>query len=283
MTPEAAKHLLKMNTANRKRSEARVQFFEELIRTDQFRCTHQGGASDSNGIVQDGQSRLEAIVNLGKPVVMQWSVGMPPENFAALDAGGPRTARDVAFIMGELDPGAVAAAARIAWIIDEHGHNAYRKSKYRMSNDRVAKAIREYGEGLGQAIGRAKDIRKEVKRASLAALSAAIFLLDRQLPAGDPRVDRFLEDLKWGIGGRSGAADPVYKLRKALTDGPSDKRRHYDAYEQVALFNRAWNLRAVGERRHNLVWKRNTDFPVAILPPPIDDDQHWAALLEASA
>lgn len=285
MTPEAAKVLLEtLNVANRKRSDARVEYFMELIESGGYRPTHQGGAQDTEGKVQDGQSRLEAIERTGVAVEIQWSVGMPVDNFPALDCGGPRTTRDIAFIMGEADPAATSAAAKVLAIVDRWGPDAYVRSKTKLPHSRVAQAIGEYGDELREAVIWAKEIRKDVRRASPAGLSAGIFMLRRKMPKGDPRIVRFLDDLRYGLDGRKAAKDPVHLLRRMLFAGPSDSRRHYDQFEQLALLIKAWNFRVSGQQKVNLVWRRDNPFPdTIVLPPPIDDDDVFRALVEGSS
>ena len=43
--------------------------------------THQGIAFDENGVLQDGQHRLCAIVSANKPVDMMVTSGLSPDNF----------------------------------------------------------------------------------------------------------------------------------------------------------------------------------------------------------
>lgn len=279
MTPEVAQKVLdNLNTLNRKENNGRITYFENLINDGEFACTHQGGAIDWNCALQDGQSRLRAFVNLNVSMLVQWSVGMDPENFRKVDTGGQRNYKDTAYIKGKRegidwmkdDPATSSTAARMLLAIDSFGPDAHVRSKSgRISNDTVDKALGQYGDDLGAAIRVAREIRKDVRRANLSGLSVALYLIMTRLPKGDPRVVKFLEDL--GIGG-SGKTEVVWKLRQKLMNGPID-RKSYNAWEAAALTIKAWNARHTQKKVTDLVWRPgNEPFPAHIfLPPPVED------------
>lgn len=269
---EAAEKLLTINTYNRKRSDDRVAYFVGLITADppEFGCTHQGGATDWNGVLQDGQSRLEAIVETDTPVVMQWSVGMDPENFKRVDTGKNRSGRDTAGLRGLADPGIASTAAKMLAYINDHGPDAHVKASHgRMSNDRLDRALIRYGEELEAAIIYAKLIKRDVKKANASALACAIYLIRTRLPKDDPRCARFFEDIHEGNLPRT---DVVWKLRQMLMNGQDG--RAYNSWSALALILKTWNHRNAG-RSTSPVWRpKNEPFPCHIfLPAPIVEGQ----------
>ncbi|MET1007375.1 MAG: hypothetical protein ABWX96_17630 [Propionibacteriaceae bacterium] len=98
VTPKVAAYVLAHhNTDNRNQGEGDVQRYRDIILSGQWYLTHQGAAFDVRGILQDGQHRFEAIVQAGDvdpdiKVPFAMFVGMPVENFKALDEGRLRTA-----------------------------------------------------------------------------------------------------------------------------------------------------------------------------------------------
>lgn len=282
MTPEVAQYALdKMNEHNRKRSDARVAYFVDVINNDEFRLTHQGISVSTEGELLDGQSRLEAIATTGKPAIVMVSVGMDPAIFPCIDTGGPRTAADTAYLLGEADPRTSSSTVKMLIAFDRHGGSAHNGSKVRIPNERVAKGLSEYNSdphqgALHEAITRAREIKRSLRRANPSALATGIFLISRRLPKDDPRVTRFLDDLVFGLDGRRYGRDPVYLLRRMLLNGPSDARRYYNQWEQLALIIKAWNFRAAGETKQNLVWRRDNPFPATVfLPPPLAQDEAY--------
>lgn len=277
MTPEAAERLIDpvggINTHNRPMSFARVSFFEDLIDNNEFGCTHQGGAVDSKGVLQDGQSRCRAIANKGVSVPMQWSVGMPPENFTRVDTGTLRSARDTAYIMGETDPASISTTSKMLVILGRYGSEAHIKYRsVRVSNDAVEDAIQQHGDLLRQCVADAKAIKRDLQKINKSSLSAAMYLIRSRAASDDPRVDQFFSDLRDGPA-KPDRKDSVWLLRRLLSNADNTHRRGHNAWEQLAYLIKAWNIRATGRRVENLVWRKNEGFPFdVLLPPPLADD-----------
>lgn len=270
MTPAASAMVLeKMNNHNRRPSPSRVAYFEHVVEAGEFGCTHQGIAIDTNGDLIDGQSRLQAFVNTKKNVVVQVSIGMDPRTFAQVDTGSNRSGRDTAYIMGEIHPAEMAAATKMLIHIDDHGPEAHtRARKARISNDKLEQMMRKYGDPLRLATAQAKDMKKDLRRANASAMACAVYLIGQRLPAGDPRVDKFFDDLQEG---NIPKGDVVWKLRQHLLNGPSTGR-YYTAWETLALIIKTWNFRFTEKNVRLLAWRPgNEPFPAHIfLPPPLE-------------
>lgn len=91
ITSELAADYLRKNTGNRPQRPAQVRYFEEQLRSGRARSTHQGIAFDTNGVLQDGQHRLLAIVNTGIAWTLPVFTGCAPENFNVIDSGSTVT------------------------------------------------------------------------------------------------------------------------------------------------------------------------------------------------
>lgn len=274
VTPEAARKALEtVNTANRKKRDRRTDEFVRMIRDNEFGCTHQGAAFDWNGILQDGQHRFHAIVITNTPVTMQVSVGMDPKNFGKVDTPLLRRAVDSAWLAGEKNVLTLTASARLIYLFDKYGHDLHVHGSERVSIDTNNRVREQCGDALREAVSRARRIRTELA-INPTGLAAAIYLITKRLPEGDPRVEKFFTDLEDGlqklIPGTS-KTDPVWMLRRRFVKEGGSKRGP-DQYETLAIIIKAWNFRAAGRSPANLiVWRRLTEaFPATIILPPPD-------------
>ncbi len=275
ITPVVAQKLLDtINTNNRPVRPSHVDYLTRIIRDGDWSLTHQGGAVDWNGVLQDGQHRLLAIVEADESVVMQWTVGLDPANFAKVDVGSQRTGRDVAMMRGIKHATIAPSVARMLLQIDMYGPEAHtRNNKTKISVDRVHRALEDYGDELLASITRAVKLRGEIK-VNATGLAAAIYMIRRRLPEGDPRVEKFFDDIETGIG-LDDKSDPVWLLRRFIIRSNDahlggGAKRGLRAFDIAAYVLKAWNLRMAGRTVTAIVWRNNEPFPATVfLPPPI--------------
>lgn len=95
MTPEMAAGLLAKNTNNRPIRKYRVNEFIDIIKSGEWKTTHQGVALDQNGVLIDGQHRLEAIRKAGQTVEILVVEGLPPSARLAIDTHAKRSYSDI--------------------------------------------------------------------------------------------------------------------------------------------------------------------------------------------
>lgn len=100
ITPELAKLYLQKNSSNRRVSGRVVEMMVRDITRGQWRETHQGIAFYSDGVLADGQHRLEAIARAGVPVRLMVSRGIDRSDSVAIDQHRARTTIDVLRISG---------------------------------------------------------------------------------------------------------------------------------------------------------------------------------------
>ena len=95
VTPELAAQWLKRNYFNRKMNEEMIDRYQRDMLAGRWVLTHQGLAFDRNGLLVDGQKRLEAVRRSGKTIRMLVFVDQSIANHEAIDSGKPRTNLDV--------------------------------------------------------------------------------------------------------------------------------------------------------------------------------------------
>lgn len=100
VTPEMAMELLKRNINNRRLSERTVGYYAEQMRNNEWRLTGQGISISENGVILDGQHRLEAVVRAKTPVKFLIIYGVKDDTFANYDVGKNRSFGDVFDIQG---------------------------------------------------------------------------------------------------------------------------------------------------------------------------------------
>jgi hypothetical protein len=112
VTPAIAEKWLLHNTENRRLRESSVKNLADAITRGEWKLTHQGIAFDKNGILQDGQHRLAAVIESGRTIPMMVTWDAPESNFDALDQGLKRGYSDIYGI----DTGHAAVARLMAVI-----------------------------------------------------------------------------------------------------------------------------------------------------------------------
>lgn len=94
ITPELANEYLTKNTRNRNLSRAMVNRIKDDIEHNRWETTHQGVAFYETGELADGQTRLTAIKESGKSVMMFVTTGIPVTAGAAIDRHRARSDAD---------------------------------------------------------------------------------------------------------------------------------------------------------------------------------------------
>lgn len=105
ITPAIADNWLKNNTnrKNRKLSHERVAQYARAMLSGNWVLTHQGIAFDTNGDLIDGQTRLNAVVKAGVPVMMNVTTGVECDGLMEIDTGRTRTYNNIMTMAGVKD------------------------------------------------------------------------------------------------------------------------------------------------------------------------------------
>jgi len=100
LTPAVAAEMLKANLHNRKISQLVVERYVNEINNDAWMLTAQGIGFDRDGILNDGQHRLAAIVASRKTVPILFVYGLAPKSQEKVDRQRKRTLYDVFSLAG---------------------------------------------------------------------------------------------------------------------------------------------------------------------------------------
>jgi hypothetical protein len=240
--PDLARGLLKRNTDNRPLKQATVDYYVKLIAAGKWNLTHQGMAMDIRGVLQDGQQRLQACIDADLEISAPFFVGMPVENFKAIDEGRNRTIADLFGKDGVRDPNLLGTAIRLIAAYREPYPRAF--LRVRTPNEYLYDAFKGDPERLVAAVkwGRANYVKAKVVGG---ALAAAYYLLCEANGQNNSFVKAFFSGL---VSGRKGdtrlmldADDPRLLLRESM----QTRREHGNrmrGVEQLGFILLAWNL-----------------------------------------
>jgi hypothetical protein len=120
VTPEIAKRLLARMANDRPLSKNTLLNYTEVMRRGEWRFNGDPIRLNSEDRLIDGQHRLHAIIDSGKPQKMLVISGLDNEVFDTIDVGKKRSSADLLGIAGYQNVFALAATAR-ALIIYESG------------------------------------------------------------------------------------------------------------------------------------------------------------------
>jgi len=271
VTPELARKLLDLNTANRPTRASEVDFWKEVIERGAWHYTHQGIAVDNTGVLQDGQHRLSAIVLSDISVEMQISIGMPPENFNAIDNGLRRTFGDVAARLGLRSHSKVGSVARLVIIYNEY---PIRQFNSKVSNAEVADFLSRPFDDAGLTTG--EMVQKSVNDGQMhwhdysintSAISTLIFKLWETFGQDDPKVTEFLSGLRSGA--ELGKEDARLALRRVVSSPTNNSPR--TAPNHLGLAVKAWNRFAQDKPVKVLAFRTKVEDMPKIFVPGVTD------------
>jgi hypothetical protein len=237
ISPERAAEYLRGNAAGRSVNKNAVEMYARDMAAGNWQLTHQGIALDENGILIDGQHRMQAIRRANVTVRMYVTKGAPRETFGVIDIGRGRSMADRFHIDGRKHATQLAAVTRKATMWNA-GMPWQRKIV--PTRDEIAKTFDEHPD-LDEAaqFAHAWPARRTLAPA-MAGFSWWLF----------SRIDRddatyFMEALRTGSNLERG--DPILALRDRLTsDRHSHNRADYaSGYQRqeisLALTIIAWN------------------------------------------
>lgn len=117
MTPQKAQQLLNCNTKNRKSSDLAVSLYKRDMSASNFMLNGTTVCMSDTGVLLDGQQRLMACVQSGKPF---WTIlveNLPEEAILTIDSGKKRTYGDRLKINGYENYNSLAATIKMVALI----------------------------------------------------------------------------------------------------------------------------------------------------------------------
>ncbi len=233
-----AEAVLTYNTGNRKITRRKLDVLIRQMRSGEFENKGEPIIISAEGILNNGQHRLLAVVEAEAAVDMDVRFGIPRRAFTKTDTGAPRSGGDVLTIAGVAHGGMVSSAVRLLILYRRGLPDSIREF---VSNDEIARAYTRWS-GIAEVAERvnAYNFPKGIRSTSLLATA---YLASRS--PGKAKLDDWLHTLATGLDATRD--NPAYQLRERLMRGveaPIGTRE--GLLERFALMIKSWNLYIIG-------------------------------------
>ncbi|HEY4042738.1 MAG TPA: hypothetical protein VGM32_12955 [Rhodopila sp.] len=235
----AARRLLAINTGNRHVSARRVSLLARQMHDGYWENTGEPIIVSDEGILNNGQHRLLAVVEADAVIEMDVRFGIPRRAFVKTDTGAARSGADVLSIRGVHGAIQVAMTLRLL-LLHERGLPEHARDS--LTNDEVNRAYDRWPD-ISDAYAKVQVFRFPAQIRST-PLYATTFLAMRVPKA--PKVDTWLHILATGL--EAQRDDPAYVLRERLIRTPmADLGTRERQFTRFALMIKSWNLFREGE------------------------------------
>jgi hypothetical protein len=246
-----AEAVLQLNTGNRRVNRRKVDQLVRQMQSGQFENTGEPIIVSAEGIINNGQHRLLAVVKANAVLDMDVRFGIPRKAFSKTDTGTSRSIGDVLTIKGVKAGSQVSSTVRLLILYRRGLPEAVREF---VSNDEVSQAFDGWRD-LEDVVG-SVNAHAFPKAVRSTPLYATAFLASRT--SAKSRLDGWLDAVATGL--EVARDNPAYQLRERLmrgVDAPVGTRE--GQLERFALMIKSWNLWAKGETvaRKDFRWAAN--------------------------
>jgi hypothetical protein len=236
---QIAEAVLAYNTGNRRVTRRKLEVLAREMRNGAFENTGEPIIISAEGVLNNGQHRLLAVVEADAVVDMDVRFGIPRRAFTKTDTGAPRTGGDVLTIAGVAHGGIVSSAVRLLILYKRGLPDSVREF---VSNDEIVRAFERWS-GIAEVAQRvaAFSFPKGIRSTPLLATA---YLASRS--PGKTKLDAWLHTLATGLD--ASRDNPAYQLRERLMGGvtaPVGTRE--GLLERFALMIKSWKLYAAAE------------------------------------
>lgn len=234
---DVAEAVLAYNTGNRRINKRKLEQLVGQLRREEFINTGEPIIISREGVLNDGQHRLQAVIDADVEIDMDVRFGISREAFRVTDTGASRTPGDVLTILGAHAGGQVSSTVRLLLLYERGLPESIREF---VSHQEIANAFERW-KGI-------EDVVAEVNRHAFPKavksipLYATAFLASRS--PGKAKLETWLDAVATGLD--VGRDHPAYQLRERLLRGIPAATRE-GLMERFALMVKSWNLFAKGE------------------------------------
>jgi len=235
---------------NRNLREARVRDAEGIIRRAEWMNNGQALCFSTQGMMLNGQHRIEAIWRVGTPVEIDVRFGLDPESFKTMDTGLPRTVAHVLGIRGHVNTSTIASGARLMFRYEQEP----RMAKINSVSPAQIEAVLERHPALLEGAHRAFVMMRNAKLPG--SVTTFVWALAAEF---DPaKAEAFFKKLESGLK-ITDKKDPVWRLRILLANRTKERRGD----EIAAVTIKAFNAFVEGRGINHLRWVGDGSAPEA--------------------
>ena len=264
VTPEIALEWLKRNDKNRTFTRGNARALAAEMQRGYWKENGESIVFDTNGVLIDGQHRLQAVLNSGHEYRGPVITGIQAAARPTVDTGTKRTASHNLQMASEANATVLASAIMLwrgyqARTPRQITHPASTAPEDRLTIPRILEYLQEWP-GLREAAREALALRPSGRGRSLVPSSEAamIWFAIVQSGASRDRASQFMGSVLSGFDLPEGS--PVIALRRRLIDqlGPGLRM---DKLTRIALVLKTWQLWSTGKSRKVIRWETTEPFP----------------------
>ncbi len=264
ITPEIAREILSRNTNNRTIKPTLVKFYMREMDNNKWDVNGESIKIASDGILIDGQHRLEAISRRNKGIHTYVIRGLDASSFLTIDCGKPRNHGDFLKISGiEGNQTLIAASARVAMSFNATGE-VTSASKGRISPQDIVSFV-DKNPGILESVSKLQQKFGKIMPNSIAVGCHYVFsIIDME------KADEFFHCLSTGENLVEG--NPILALRNRLFSHRGDGRAGEGHRRMLMYFVvHAFNAFMDGKEIRNIPYKTEFDiylkrFEESVLP-----------------
>lgn len=247
LTPALARVMLSRNDGNRRISEALVTAYARDISSGSWTFNGEPIIISSDGKLNDGQHRCEAVVTADKGIQTILVIGVERDTRTTLDQGRVRTSGDFLAMNGHSTANVLGAAASLYWQYTTFGVLA-RGSNQRPTKGEVMRTVSDHPD-IAKAVAfcHRKGIGSVGGHSLLAFVHYTVWKR-----AGRLNADEFIKSLVDGVG--LSAQNPILYARNRLMFERGKLRGNFKA----ELIFKAWNAHRRGETLRHIILTGNT-------------------------
>lgn len=259
ITPAVARSWLKRNTHNRVLKKRTLATYTRMMREGLWTFNGDSIRFDRDGVLLDGQTRLQAVIDSGRAQRFVVVTGLEPESQMTMDAGALRSASDNFHIDGYKNRHILSATIIIALRMER---NDLGVRNVRFGTPEVQAWLTAHPEVIEYVNTAAATWRHyDITAAPLA------YVMWRLAQVDQDEATRFFED--WRTSKTTGEGDPlatlIARFRRARNSGVASEK--IDQYLAVAFTLIAWNARMRGQRMSRL--SRGSQWGRIRIPEPV--------------
>jgi hypothetical protein len=251
ITPELADMLLKYNTKNRRFKNEHINKLTRQMVNGHWEYNGETIKFGYDGIMLDGQNRLQSVINSKKSVLFLVITGLDPESYHTIDLNSNRTIGDSAYIDGIPNSTITAAVVKSIFAYSNQRWSSNISANRTLSPTEFKEIYytdeSNYLDSINFGINLHKKGSKVLKAAELGTFHYLFGKKDKEL------ASKFLHKLY--VGDNLGSDSVILLLRNKLTN-PNQKLAN-KAKVQFIIY--AWNLIRQDKKVKKLIVPENFD------------------------
>lgn len=263
ITTTLAQELLNMNDHNRPIKQVIVEKYAYDMKNDLWQYTGDTIKISKTGNLLDGQHRLLAIQQSGKPQHFNIQTGLEDESFDVMDIGKLRTGGDIIAIMGYKNHNVFAGAVRLVALYQRTrlDKSFTMASSFNMRNTEITAWIEKHGgEKIDECVQIGVQCYSRSKICTPSTYAAFMYILGGK---NWEQARTFFEMFSSGENISSTNYSMIYLLRQKLINMMASKLTFKNSYEKHALIIKAWNYFRDKREIKQLTWQSDKElFPI---------------------